>query len=70
MSFDNSTSDRKKVPVDKHTYEQLKNFSRFNGLKLRVVLAVLTDLLTQDEILRQRVIEKAIRYQVGDDLKN
>lgn len=57
MSLEKLRNDRKKVAVDKETYENLKNFSRFNGLKLRRVIDALTYLLMDDDDLRQRVIE-------------
>lgn len=54
-----SENDRKKVALNLETYEKLKNYSRFNGLKLRKVIDAMTELLLQDEALSQRVFELA-----------
>lgn len=51
--------ERKKVPLDLETYNVLKTFSRYHGLKLRHVVAAMADtLLTQDE-LSAKIIELA-----------
>ncbi|MCQ8130485.1 hypothetical protein [Methylomonas rivi] len=52
-----SDDDRKKVALDDETYEKLKDFSRFNGLKLRKVIATLADLLVKDKVLSDQVIK-------------
>ena len=57
MTSDKSKKDRKKVALEQETYEKLKNFTRFNGLKLRVTVDTLVDLMLQDEVLRDKVIE-------------
>lgn len=51
--------ERKKVPLDLETYDVLKTFSRYHGLKLRHVIAAMADtLLSQDE-LSAKIIELA-----------
>lgn len=57
ISLENLRNDRKKVALDKETYENLKDFSRFNGLKLRKVIDALTHLLMEDDGLRKKVIQ-------------
>jgi len=57
MTSDNSKKDRKKVALEQETYEKLKNFTRFNGLKLRCTVDTLVDLMLQDESLRNQVID-------------
>lgn len=56
MTSDNTKKDRKKVALEQETYEKLKNFTRFNGLKLRSTIDTLVDLMLQDETLREKVI--------------
>ncbi|CAD6874445.1 hypothetical protein [Methylomonas fluvii] len=58
MAADKSKNDRKKIAVEEPTYDQLKNFSRFNGLKTRVVVAAMVDIVLQDPVLSARVIEQ------------
>ena len=48
--------DRKKVALDLDVYETLKNFSRHKGLKLRHLIAAMTEIaLTNDSITPQIV---------------
>ena len=37
--------ERKKVPLNIETYNALKHYSRYNGLKLRIVLDAMTEIL-------------------------
>lgn len=60
MAADKSKVDRKKIAVEEPTYDQLKNFSRFNGLKTRTVVASMVDIMLQDEILSRRVVEQCL----------
>jgi hypothetical protein len=60
MSADKSKNDRKKIAVEEQTYDQLKIFSRFNGLKTRTVVASMVDIILQDEVLSRRVVEQCI----------
>ena len=52
--------ERKKVPLNIETYNTLKDFSRYNGLKLRIVLDAMTDVMLANEEINKRVIELAI----------
>lgn len=60
MSADKSKVDRKKIAVEEPTYDQLKNFSRFNGLKTRMVIASMVNIMLQDEVLSRRVVEQCL----------
>jgi hypothetical protein len=60
MAADKSKNDRKKIAVEEPTYDQLKNFSRFNGLKTRMVVAAMVDIVLQDEVLSRRVVEQCL----------
>ncbi|OQW75241.1 MAG: hypothetical protein BVN35_09070 [Proteobacteria bacterium ST_bin11] len=60
MSADKSKVDRKKIAVEEPTYDQLKNFSRFNGIKTRSVVASMVDIMLQDEALSRRIVEQCI----------
>ena len=59
--------DRKKVALNRETYEMLKNFCRFNGLKPRMVITTFTELLLQNEELSQQVIELTKQKQFKND---
>jgi hypothetical protein len=63
MATDN---DRKKVALNIDTYEKLKTFSRFNGLKLRRVMDTMTELLLLDEALSKRVIDLTLEKQADE----
>ena len=63
MATNNDKNDRKKVALDEETYKKLKDFSRFNGLKLRIVIDTFADLLATDETLSQRIIEQTLAKQ-------
>ena len=52
--------ERKKVPLNIETYNTLKDFSRYNGLKLRIVLDAMTDIMLANEEINKRVVELAI----------
>lgn len=66
MAKSDEKLDRKKVALNENTYEKLKNFSRLNGLKLRIVIDVMTDTLLNDEALAKQVIDQAAELQSGD----
>lgn len=55
-----SDGEKKKVELNIETYEKLKDFSRFNGIKLHKVIDALTELMLHDESLRDRIIETAL----------
>lgn len=67
MASDDKKIEKKKVPLNRDTYEKLKNFSRFNGLKLRLVVDSLVELLERDDTLRQEVIELTLGKQDKDE---
>ena len=52
--------ERKKVPLNVETYNTLKHFSRYNGLKLRIVLDAMTDILLANEEVSKKVVDLAI----------
>lgn len=52
--------ERKKVPLNVETYNTLKHFSRYNGLKLRIVLDAMTDILLTNEEVSKKVVDLAI----------
>lgn len=55
MSSTNTKTDKKKISVSESTYEKLKTFSRFNGLKMRIAVETLVDVVLQDEALSKRI---------------
>ena len=57
MTSNDMKIEKKKVAINRDTYEKLKVFSRFNGLKLHLVAESLVELLERDEALRQEVVE-------------
>ncbi len=63
MSSDSKKEERKKFGLTEQTYEKLKNFSRLNGLKMRVVIDSMTDLVLQDADISKRVIELTIEKE-------
>lgn len=66
ISSDNEKIEKMKVALSKETYEKLKDFSRYNGLKLRAVIDTFADLLLQDDELRKRVVELTLEKQPED----
>lgn len=67
MSSDNKKEERKKFALTEQTYENLKNFSRLNGLKMRLVIDLMADVILQDEELSKRIIDLTIEKQSVDD---
>ncbi len=63
MASDDKKIEKKKVPLNRETYEKLKDFSRFNGLKLRLVVDTLVEMCERDEALRQQVVELTLAKQ-------
>ncbi|MGR8931713.1 MAG: hypothetical protein ACU836_13820 [Gammaproteobacteria bacterium] len=68
MASDNAKIEKKKVALNQNTYDRLKDFSRFNGLKLRLVVDTLVELLESDETLSQQVIERTLAKQENDKM--
>jgi KaiC/GvpD/RAD55 family RecA-like ATPase len=52
-----SKNERKKIALCQETVEKLKTYSRYNGLKTRLVIDSMIDIVLEDEALSQRVIE-------------
>jgi len=57
MSLANTKIEKKKINLSLDTYEKLKVFSRLNGLKLRLLIDAMVDVILEDEELSKRVIE-------------
>lgn len=66
MSADSAKNDRKKIALEQQTYDKLKTFSRFNGLKLRMVVDSMIDVVLQDDELNQRIVELTRQKETGD----
>lgn len=67
MSSDTAKNNRKKIALDEQTYDKLKNFSRFNGLKTRKVVDSMVELVLQDETLSRRVIDLTRQQETGSN---
>ena len=57
MSLASTKIEKKKVNLSQETYDKLKVFSRQNGLKLRLTIDAMVDVILENEALRERVIE-------------
>ena len=66
MASDDVKIEKIKVALNLQTYETLKDFSRFNGLKLRLAVDTLVELLMRDEALREEVIALTLAKQEKD----
>lgn len=66
MASSDAKIEKKKVALNLQTYETLKDFSRFNGLKLRLAMDTLVELLMRDEALREQVIALTLAKQETD----
>lgn len=62
-----SKNDRKKISINQETYDKLKNYSRYNALKLRLVIDAMTDMVLQDEEISKRIIESAVLKESDDN---
>jgi hypothetical protein len=51
--------DRKKVALDLDVYETLKNFSRHKGLKLRHLIAAMTEIALSNDTLSNQIVDLA-----------
>lgn len=58
--------DRKKVSLDLDVYEALKNFSRHKGLKLRHLIAAMTDLTLTNDTLSNQIVDLAISKAIEE----
>jgi hypothetical protein len=52
--------DRKKVSLDLDVYETLKNFSRHKGIKLRHLVAAMTDITLSNDAINNQIVDLAI----------
>lgn len=66
MAAENAKQEKKKVALTLTTYEALKDFSRFNGLKLRLAVDSMVEILLRDEALREEVIVRTRARQEED----
>ena len=57
MTLASTKIEKKKTNLSLETYDKLKAFSRQNGLKLRLVIDAMVDIILEDEALSSRVIE-------------
>jgi len=69
MASNEEKIEKKKVAINRETYEKLKDFSRFNGLKLRLVVDTMVELLGSDEALSQKVVSVTLSKQEDDTAK-
>ncbi|MEY4211263.1 MAG: hypothetical protein RLZ92_1644 [Pseudomonadota bacterium] len=60
MSKSAKKDDRKKVALDLDVYETLKNFSRHKGLKLRHLIAAMTDITLSNDALSKQIVNLAM----------
>jgi len=67
MSIEKMKIDKQKVSLTSITYEKLKTFSRLNGLKMRLVLDAMTDVVIEDATLSQRIIDLAIERESNEE---
>jgi hypothetical protein len=59
MSKSAKKDDRKKVALDLDVYETLKNFSRHQGLKLRHLIAAMTEIALSNDTLSNQIVDLA-----------
>lgn len=67
MSSDNKNDERKKVALTLATYDKLKTFSRINGLKLRMVVDSMVNVILDDEQLGKRIVGLTIERESQED---
>ena len=67
MASEEVKTAKKKVALNVSTYNKLKDFSRFNGLKLRLVLDTFVELLERDETFRQEVVSLTLAKEGKDN---
>jgi len=59
--------DKQKVSMTVDTYDKLKTVSRLNGVKMRLMIDAMVDLILQNEALTQRIIDAAIAKEAEED---
>jgi len=59
MSKSAKKDDRKKVSLELDVYETLKNFSRHKGLKLRHLIAAMTEIALSNDTLSNQIVDLA-----------
>jgi len=57
MAKDNLKPEKTKVSVTKETADYLKAFSRLNGLKMRLVIDSMFDVILQNDELSKQVVD-------------
>jgi hypothetical protein len=60
-------NDRKKISINQETYDKLKDYSRYNALKLRLVIDAMIDVVLQDDALSKRIIESAEQKESAEN---
>lgn len=64
MSSDKAKTEKKKIALDQDTYDKLKTFSRFHGVKPRLLIDAMLDVVQADEALGKRVIDLTVERGV------
>ena len=64
MSSDKAKTEKKKIAINQDTYEKLKTFSRLHGLKPRLLIDAMLDIVQEDEALSKRVIDLTVERGV------
>ena len=67
MSLASTKIEKKKVNLSVDTYDKLKVFSRQNGLKLRLLIDAMVDVILEDETLSTRVIALAEKNEPTEE---
>ncbi len=66
MSSDSAKAEKKKVALSQETYDLLKTYSRLNGLRLRLVIDSMVEIVLQDDALSQQVFDMTQARQQSD----
>ena len=67
MAVETLKKDKQKVSMTVDTYDKLKTVSRLNGVKMRLMIDAMVDLILQNEALTQRIIDAAIAKEAEED---
>jgi len=67
MSSENAKVEKKKVALNQETYETLKTYSRLNGLKLRLVVDSMMEVVLSDEALSKRVFDLSLAKETDEN---
>lgn len=66
MRLHHDKTERKKVGIHQSTYDQLKDLSRFNAIKLRWLIDAMVDEILRNDDLKERIVENALKKQQQD----